>query len=230
MIYCFDIDGTICSPTPKGMYDTAEPFVDVVEKINQLYSQGHRIIMMTARGSVSKIDYTELTKKQLKNWGVKHHELVMNKKPNADFYIDDKAVNIVDWRGKKTKGLVAGCFDIIHPGYIKMFEDARTVCEHLIIALHEDPSIDRKDKYKPLHSLAERELILKSIKYVDEVVTYRTEEQLESLIRKMKPDYRILGSDYIGKKITGKDIDGVEIHYHERDHDWSYSSLRRKIC
>jgi uncharacterized HAD superfamily protein len=104
MIYCFDIDGTICSSVENSEYHKAEKFEDCVSEINRLYSEGHRIIMMTARGSVSKKDWTELTVTQLNDWGVKYHELIMHKKPNADFFIDDKAINASDWRqsiGKK---------------------------------------------------------------------------------------------------------------------------------
>lgn len=98
MIYCFDIDGTICSPVEKSEYHKSQPYKDVIEKINSLYDEGHRIIFMTARGSVSKLDWTEKTKNQLEMWGVKYHELIMNKKPHADIFIDDKAVNAIDWR------------------------------------------------------------------------------------------------------------------------------------
>ena len=98
MIYCFDIDGTICSSVTDSKYHLAEPFEDCINEINRLYRSGNRIIMMTARGSVSKKDWTELTLKQLNDWGVNYHELIMHKKPNADFFIDDKAINAADWR------------------------------------------------------------------------------------------------------------------------------------
>jgi uncharacterized HAD superfamily protein len=98
MIYCFDIDGTICSSVEKSDYLNAKPFEDVIQKINELYDEGHKIIFMTARGSVSKKDWTEETIAQLSRWGVKYHELIVNKKPHADFFIDDKAINANDWR------------------------------------------------------------------------------------------------------------------------------------
>ena len=98
MIYCFDIDGTICSLTHGGIYKHAEPFNDIIESINTLYDEGHTIKMFTARGSVSGVDYTDLTVWQLEKWGVKYHELIMNKKPHYDLLIDDKAVNVEDWR------------------------------------------------------------------------------------------------------------------------------------
>lgn len=98
MIYCFDIDGTICSAVEKSDYLSAKPFEDVIHKINELHDEGNKIILMTARGSVSKKDWTEETVKQLASWKLKYHELIMNKKPNADVFIDDKAVNAVEWR------------------------------------------------------------------------------------------------------------------------------------
>jgi len=93
MVYVFDIDGTICTNT-NGNYGFAEPFPDVIKSINFLYDKGNTIKMMTARGATTNVDWTELTEEQLANWGVKYHELIMNKKPYGDIYVDDKAVNI----------------------------------------------------------------------------------------------------------------------------------------
>lgn len=107
MIYCFDIDGTICSLRPNSDYENAEPFPEMVEKINDLFRQGHTIKMFTARGCTSGIDHTALTESQLSEWGVKFHELIMNQKPHYDLLVDDKAINVEDFmrahgiRGKK---------------------------------------------------------------------------------------------------------------------------------
>jgi len=95
--YVFDIDGTICTNT-NGNYELAEVFPDVVDKINRLYNTGNVIKMMTARGSQTKIDWTELTKNQLNDWGVNYHELIMNQKPHADIFVDDKAINAAAFR------------------------------------------------------------------------------------------------------------------------------------
>ena len=97
MIYCFDIDGTICD-TPGNDYPSAVPFNDVISKINELFDAGHTIKMFTARGSVSGKDWTDLTAKQLASWGVPYHELIMNKKPHYDILIDDKAISAMAWR------------------------------------------------------------------------------------------------------------------------------------
>jgi len=94
-VYCFDIDGTICTNTDGG-YEQAVPFEDVIQKINQLYDMGHEITFFTGRGSTTGIDWSELTRKQLKGWKVKYHKLVMGK-PYADLYIDDKGIHSKDF-------------------------------------------------------------------------------------------------------------------------------------
>jgi len=96
MIYCFDIDGTLCTNT-EGKYLEAIPFQEVVARVNYLYSRGHRILLYTARGSTTGIDWREVTKNQLKEWNVYYHKLFMSK-PTADVYIDDKAINFSDWK------------------------------------------------------------------------------------------------------------------------------------
>ena len=95
MIYCFDIDGTICNDT-KGKYPEATPRLEVISKLNKLYDAGHTIVVHTARGSTTGIDWLELTEKQLKTWNVKYHRLIMGK-PAADVYIDDKCINTSEW-------------------------------------------------------------------------------------------------------------------------------------
>jgi hypothetical protein len=85
-----DIDNTI-TLTEKD-YDKAIPIKERIEKINNLYDQGNHITYWTARGTVTKIDWFDLTKKQLSKWGAKHHQLLMGK-PAFDLFIDDKAFN-----------------------------------------------------------------------------------------------------------------------------------------
>ncbi len=92
MIYCIDIDGTICSQTTNQEYHKAIPFKEMIKKINRLYDEGHVIKMFTARGMASKKDFKELTRKQLIEWGVNFHMLIMGK-PSADLYIDDKSMS-----------------------------------------------------------------------------------------------------------------------------------------
>jgi D-sedoheptulose 7-phosphate isomerase len=97
IIYCFDLDNTICHTIDKN-YKNSYPYEEMVNKINELYDSGNKIIIYTARGGTSKIDYHELNITQLKNWGVKYHELIDKNKPHFDLFIDDKAINAQTWR------------------------------------------------------------------------------------------------------------------------------------
>ncbi|MGE4299501.1 MAG: methyltransferase domain-containing protein [Desulfovibrionaceae bacterium] len=96
MIYCFDIDGTLCTNT-NGAYETAEPFPDMIARVTALYDAGHTIKLFTARGTVTGIDWRELTESQMRAWGLKYHELILGK-PEADVFVDDKTINALDWR------------------------------------------------------------------------------------------------------------------------------------
>ena len=129
-------------------------------------------------------------------------------------------------------GIVAGNFDVIHPGYVKLFEDAKeNACNYLIVALQSDPTIDRPKKNKPVQTVEEREYILKSIRYVDEVLHYDTEDQLYDILENCDYDVRILGSDYNlpGKQFTGWKLN-KPIYFHNRDHDYSASDLKKRIA
>lgn len=95
MIYCFDIDGTLCDDT-DGNYEQAAPRRDIITKLNELYEAGHTIKLFTARGSTTGIDWYELTQAQMSSWDVKYHELIMGK-PHADVFIDDKSIHPLDW-------------------------------------------------------------------------------------------------------------------------------------
>ena len=228
MIYCFDIDGTICTENSAHDYSKAKPKTHIINQINSLYDTGHRILFMTARGRGSGIDWTALTSSQLKEWGALYHELIMGAKPSADFFIDDKGVNIKDWENENCKktGFLAGCFDLIHSGYIKMFADAKCQCSHLLVALQSDPTLDRPNshKRKPIQSLEDRRIILESISYIDEVIEYSTEKDLYSILEDRDIDVRILGSDYCGLPYTGDDL-GIPLYIHQRNHNKSTSSL-----
>ena len=105
-----------------------------------------------------------------------------------------------------TKGIIAGNFDVIHPGYIEMFKEMNKHCTVLIVLLHTDPSIERPHKLKPILSADERKELLLAIKYVDDVIRYTYEEQLYSLLKVGEFDVRFLGDDYINKPFTGDDL------------------------
>lgn len=237
MIYCFDIDGTICTLMENSQYEKAVPYKDVIDRLNSLYDSGNTIKIMTARGCSSGIDHTELTKRQLDDWGVKHHELIMHKKPNADLFIDDKGISVDRWMAgysnlpgfKNTRGILAGSFDIIHNGYIDMFKVAKKFCTHLTVALHEDPTLENPSKPTVIQSLKDRKEILESIRYVDSVVSYKTEKSFETLLRSGEFDVRFLGDDYYGKEYTAKDLD-LKIVWVSRTHGKSTTSLKSKIA
>ena len=129
---------------------------------------------------------------------------------------------------KEIVGFTAGNFDLLHPGYIITFEEAKRHCDRLLVFLQIDPSLHRKSKYKPVVPLYDRYKALKSIRYIDEVFTYQTEEELYSLIKFWKPDVRILGEDYIGKPFTGDDLP-PKIVYTTRAHGWSTTKLKDLI-
>ena len=95
MTYCFDIDGVLCNNT-HGRYELAEPYQQVIARVNALYEQGHRVILFTARGTTTGIDWRELTEQQMRAWGVKYHQLFFGK-PEADIYVDDRAMGPVTW-------------------------------------------------------------------------------------------------------------------------------------
>lgn len=92
-----DIDETICHNTIWNDHTTAKPLTDRITMANDLFDAGHKIVYWTARGSTTNRDWSDLTKKQLKEWGVKYHELKFSK-PFYDLFIDDKAINANDWK------------------------------------------------------------------------------------------------------------------------------------
>jgi len=126
-------------------------------------------------------------------------------------------------------GVIAGNFDVIHPGYIYMFNECKKYCNYLIVLLHEDPTNERPEKLKPILSVEERLLILYSLKQVNLVMTYKTEAELYDILDEMNPDVRFLGDDYIGKPFTGNDLD-IPIHYLNRDHGWSTTKYKQLIA
>lgn len=130
---------------------------------------------------------------------------------------------------KKTlSGFVAGNFDVIHPGYIRMFKECYDNCDYFTVLLHSDPSIERPEKLKPILSVDERIEQLLSIRYVDEVLVYSLESDLYDMIDSGGFDVRFLGDDYIGKNFTGDDL-GVSLHFINRDHGWSTTKFKKII-
>jgi len=141
-------------------------------------------------------------------------------------------------RDLKDKGLKIGItfstFDLLHAGHVAMLAEAKNHCDYLIAGLQTDPTIDRPDsKNPPVQSIVERQIQLAATRYVDEVVVYQTEKDLEDILLTLPIDVRILGVEYADKAFTGKDIcskRGIQIIYNGRDHSFSSSNLRKRVA
>ena len=126
-------------------------------------------------------------------------------------------------------GFNCSTFDFFHAGHVTMLREEKRHCDYLIVALQVDPTVDRDYKNKPVQSVYERYVQVTACKYVDEVLVYTTEEELLNLLQTTHIDIRFLGDEYKTKDFTGKQwcLDhGIELHYHEREHPYSSSSLR----
>ena len=126
-------------------------------------------------------------------------------------------------------GVIAGNFDVIHPGYIHMFDECKNYCDTLLLLLHDDPSIERPEKIKPILSLNERTMVLNSLKQIDRIITYKTESDLYEILKSKKIDVRFLGDDYKDKSFTGDDLN-IPIHYLDRSHGWSTTKFKKLIA
>ena len=129
-------------------------------------------------------------------------------------------------------GITFSAFDLLHAGHITMLEDAKRQCDYLICGLQTDPTLDRPDKNRPVQSVVERYIQLKGCKFVDEIVPYATEQDLEDVLRSFKIDVRIIGDEYQDKNFTGRvycEEKGIEIYYNSRDHRFSSSGLRKQV-
>jgi len=131
-------------------------------------------------------------------------------------------------------GITASTFDLLHAGHILMLREAKEQCDYLIVALQTDPTIDRPNtKNKPVQSIVERYTQLAGVKYVDEIIPYSTEEDLEDILSSYPIDVRILGVEYKDKDFTGRDIckkRGIELYFNSRDHRFSTTELRKRVC
>jgi glycerol-3-phosphate cytidylyltransferase len=132
----------------------------------------------------------------------------------------------------KEIGLVTSCFDLLHAGHVMMLREAKTQCGYLIAALQTDPTLDRPEKNKPIQTIVERYVQLSAVKYVDEIVCYATEQDLEDILQMFPIDVRILGEEYKDQNFTGREICqelGIKLYFNKRDHRFSSSGLRKKV-
>ena len=136
----------------------------------------------------------------------------------------------------KDKGLKIGItfsqFDLLHAGHIAMLSQAKNHCDYLIAALQNNAQWDRPEKNEPIQSIVERQISLSAVRFVDEIVVYNTEKDLEDILLTLPIDVRILGVEYKEKEFTGKDIcakRNIELVFNGRDHSFSSSSLRKRV-
>lgn len=130
-------------------------------------------------------------------------------------------------------GITFSTFDLLHSGHIAMLREAKTVCDYLICGLQTDPSRDRPEKNSPVQSLVERWTQLQGVKYVDEIIPYETETDVEDILKMFNIDVRIIGDEYKDGKFTGRatcSSRGIELYFNKRDHRFSSSELRKRVA
>ena len=135
-------------------------------------------------------------------------------------------------RQKRIIGITCSTFDLLHTGHIIMLEECKKHCDFLICALQVDPTIDRPEKNKPIQSLVERYIQLDAVSHVDKIIPYNTEEELETIFAALDLDVRIIGEEYKYEEFTAKRTcqkRGIRIVYNKRDHEFSSTSLRKRI-
>ena len=129
-------------------------------------------------------------------------------------------------------GFTASTFDLLHAGHVQMLREAKEQCDYLICGLQIDPTIDRKEKNSPVQTVVERYTQLNGVKYVDEIIPYSTERDLEDILEMYHIDVRILGEEYRDKEFTGRDIckkRDIELYFNKREHRFSSSDLRNRV-
>lgn len=129
-------------------------------------------------------------------------------------------------------GFTCSTFDLLHAGHIQMLRDAKEQCDYLICGLQIDPSLDRQEKNSPVQTIVERYTQLNAVRYVDEIIPYQTEKDLEDILNMLHIDVRILGEEYKNKTFTGRAIcakRGIELFFNKREHRFSSSDLRNRV-
>jgi glycerol-3-phosphate cytidylyltransferase len=133
--------------------------------------------------------------------------------------MDFEATGVPLWWKKYQHGVVAGAFDVIHPGYVYLLKEAKDLCHKVTVLIHDKPN--------QVFDLQTRTEILLALKYVDDVIPYGTEEELTVLLERIEPDVRIVGSDH--QDVTTRPLLQIKTVYHTRDHDWSATRYKRMI-
>jgi glycerol-3-phosphate cytidylyltransferase len=129
-------------------------------------------------------------------------------------------------------GITASTFDLLHAGHIEMLREAKAQCDYLICALQIDPSVDRPEKNQPVQTIVERYTQLEAVKFVDEIIPYLHETDLEDILQMRAITVRILGEEYRDRDFTGRDIckqRDIDLYFNKRDHRFSSSGLRQRV-
>ena len=130
-------------------------------------------------------------------------------------------------------GFTCSSWDLLHSGHVQMLREAKEQCDYLLVGLQTDPTIDRPKKNQPVQTVVERYTQLKGVRYVDEIIPYATESDLEDILTMYHIDVRILGEEYRDLDFTGKDIckkRGIQLYFNKRDHRFSSSDLRKRVA
>lgn len=130
-------------------------------------------------------------------------------------------------------GFTASTFDLLHAGHVQMLREAKEQCNYLICGLQFDPSVDRPEKNPPVQTVVERYTQLKAVSYVDEIIPYGSEKDLEDILSMYQIDVKIMGEEYREQDFTGKDIckkRGIQLYFNKRDHRFSSSDLRKRVA
>lgn len=137
----------------------------------------------------------------------------------------------LDYKDVGRVGITCSTFDLLHAGHVVMLEEAKRHCDYLIAALQVDPTQDRDTKNKPIQSVVERQIQLAAVRFVDEIVVYNTEKELDDIFLTLPINVRIIGEEYKDKDFTAKKIcykRKIEIIYNKRDHSFSSTDLKKR--
>ena len=129
-------------------------------------------------------------------------------------------------------GITFGAFDLLHAGHVSFIKECRAASHFLIVGLHVDPSVERASKNKPAQSVYERYLQLEACKYVDKIIPYETEKDIENILAISKVNRRFLGTEYIDVEYTAKKLCeklNIEVIFIPRMHSYSSSELRQRM-
>ncbi|MFZ4261760.1 adenylyltransferase/cytidyltransferase family protein [Sphingobacterium sp. HJSM2_6] len=130
-------------------------------------------------------------------------------------------------------GITFGVFDLLHAGHIMMLQEAKNICDYLIVGLNTDPSYFDPNQAKPAQSVVERFIQLEGCRFVNEIIPYETEQDLQDLLQTLPIDIRIIGEEYKIQEFSGKKYclkEGIEIYFNKRSHRFSSSALRQVVA